>query len=321
MTLADDPRQAAHPPLPLPPRQAARLMRAATHASVTVAVTLTLAKLAAWLITDSVSLLSTLLDSLLDAAASAINLVAVHHALQPADEDHRFGHGKAEPLAGLAQAAFISGSAVFLIVQAGQRLFHPRVVVNPDVGYVVLAISIVLTLVLVAFQKYVVRRTGSVAIGADSLHYQTDILVNASIVVSLVLSSRLGWTAADPLFALAIAGYILWGAVGIGQKAYNLLMDRELPEADRQRICEITVAVPGVLGVHDVRTRSSGPQVFIQLHLELKDDMALDAAHDIALAVERALLDAYPRAEVLVHPDPVSVVGAMRDREAALGDS
>lgn len=318
--MANDLRQ-TDGPLPVPPRQAARLMRAATHASVTVAVALTLAKLAAWLVTDSVSLLSTLLDSLLDAAASVVNLIAVHHALQPADEDHRFGHGKAEPLAGLAQAAFISGSAVFLIVQAGQRLFHPRAVVNPEVGYAVLAVSIALTLVLVVFQKYVVRRTGSVAIGADSLHYQTDILVNASIVVSLVLSSRFGWTAADPLFALAIAGYILWGAIGIGIKAYNILMDRELPGADRLRIREITVAVPGVLGVHDVRTRSSGPQVFIQLHLELKDDMALDAAHEIALAVERALLAAYPRAEVLVHPDPVSVVGAMRDREAALGES
>ncbi len=296
-------------------------MRAATHASVTVAVTLMLSKLAAWLITDSVSLLSTLLDSLLDAVASAINLLAVHHALQPADEEHRFGHGKAEPLAGLAQAAFISGSAVFLVVQAGQRLFQPRAVLNPEVGYVVLAVSIVLTLALLIFQKYVVRQTGSVAIGADSLHYQTDILVNASIVVSLVLSTRFGWTAADPLFALAIAAYILWGAVGIGLKAYNLLMDRELPEADRRRIREITVAVPGVLGVHDVRTRSSGPQVFIQLHLELKDDMALDVAHNITLAVEQALLEAYPRAEVLVHPDPVSVVGIMRDREAALGET
>lgn len=293
-------------------------MRAATHASVTVAVTLVIAKLVAWVMTDSVSLLSTLLDSLLDTAASAINLVAVHHALRPADEDHRFGHGKAEPLAGLAQAAFISGSAVFLIVQAGQRLLHPRPVVNPEVGYVVLAIAIVLTFILVAFQKYVVRRTGSVAIGADSLHYQTDVLVNASIAVSLVLSSRFGWWAADPLFALAIAGYILWGAVHIGLKAYHLLMDRELPEDDRRRIREITVGVPGVLGVHDVRTRSSGPQVFIQLHLELRDDMALDAAHEIALAVEDALLAAYPRAEVLVHPDPVSVVGVMRDREAAL---
>lgn len=317
--MTDDPRP-ADTASSLTPRQAARLMRAATHASVTVAVTLVAAKLVAWLMTDSVSLLSTLLDSLLDAVASAINLVAVHHALRPADDDHRFGHGKAEPLAGLAQAAFISGSAVFLIVQAGQRLLHPRPVVNPEVGYVVLAISIVLTVALLFFQKYVVRRTGSVAIGADSLHYQTDVLVNASIVVSLVLSTRLGWWAADPLFALAIAGYILRGALGIGFKALHLLMDRELPEADRDNIREITIAVPGVLGVHDVRTRSSGPQVFIQLHLELRDDMALDAAHDIALAVERALLDAFPRAEVLVHPDPVSVVGAMRDREARLGE-
>jgi len=185
----------------LPPRQAARLMRAATHASVTVAVVLVVAKLAAWLTTDSVSLLSTLLDSLLDAVASIVNLLAVRHALQPADSEHRFGHGKAEPLAGLAQAAFISGSALFLIVQAGQRFLHPRAVVNPEVGYIVLAFSIVLTVALVVFQKIVVRRTGSLAIGADSLHYQTDILVNASIVVSLVLSSRFGWWVADSLFA------------------------------------------------------------------------------------------------------------------------
>ena len=318
MTDQPQPAGAVSPPSP---RQAARLMRAATHASVSVAVVLVVAKLGAWLVTDSVSLLSTLLDSLLDAVASAVNLLAVHHALQPADSEHRFGHGKAEPLAGLAQAAFISGSALFLIVQAGQRFLHPRAVVNPEVGYGVLAVSIALTVALVIFQKYVVRRTGSVAIGADSLHYQTDILVNASIVVSLLLSSRLGWWAADPLFALAIAGYILKGAVGIGLKAYNLLMDRELPEADRRRIREIAVAVPGVLGVHDLRTRSSGPQVFIQLHLELRDDTPLDAAHAVSEQVDRALIAAYPRAEILVHPDPVSLVGTMRDREAVLGDA
>lgn len=302
----------------LTPRQAARLMRAATHASVTVAVVLVVAKLGAWLVTDSVSLLSTLLDSLLDALASGINLLAVHHALQPADREHRFGHGKAEPMAGLAQAAFISGSALFLLVQAGQRFLHPRAVVNPEVGYIVLAVSIVLTVALVAFQKIVVRRTGSVAIGADSLHYQTDVLVNASIVVSLLLSTRFGWQAADPAFAVAIAGYILWGAIGIGRQAYNLLMDHELPTADRRRIREIAVAVPGVLGVHDLRTRSSGPQMFIQLHLELKDDTPLDAAHAVSEEVERALIEAYPRAEIIVHPDPVSLVGTMRDREAEM---
>lgn len=317
--MTDQPRQ-AEPASPSSPRQAARLMRAATHASVTVAVILMIAKLGAWLVTDSVSLLSTLLDSLLDGFASLVNLLAVHHALQPADREHRFGHGKAEPLAGLAQAAFISGSALFLIVQAGQRFLHPRAVVNPEVGYVVLAVSIGLTIALVAFQKYVVRRTGSVAISADSLHYQTDILVNASIIVSLVLSSNLGWQAADPAFALAIAGYILWGAVRIGLQAYNLLMDAELPVADRWRIREIAVAVPGVLGVHDLRTRSSGPQMFIQLHLELKDDTPLDAAHAVSEAVESALVEAYPSADILVHPDPVSLVGGMRDREETLGE-
>lgn len=318
--MTDQPHQAGTAS-PLPPRQAARLMRAATYASVSVAVVLVVAKLAAWLVTDSVSLLSTLLDSLLDAVASVVNLLAVRHALQPADREHRFGHGKAEPLAGLAQAAFISGSAVFLIVQAGQRFLHPRAVTNPDIGYIVLAVSIVLTVALVIFQKVVVRRTGSVAIGADSLHYQTDILVNASIVVSLVLSSRFGWQVADPLFAVAIAGYILWGAVHIGLQSYNLLMDHELPDADRRRIREIAVAVPGVLGAHDLRTRSSGPQVFIQLHLELKDDTPLDVAHAVSEQVDQALIAAYPSAEILVHPDPVSRVGGMRDRESVLGDA
>lgn len=302
----------------LPPHRNAQLMRAATYASVSVAITLMAAKFAAWLVTDSVSLLSTLLDSLLDGVASMVNLLAVRHALQPPDSEHRFGHGKAEPLAGLAQAAFISGSALFLIVQAAQRLLHPRAVTNPDVGYIVLAVSIVLTVALVAFQKIVVRRTASVAIGADSLHYQTDILVNASIVVSLVLSSRFGWWAADPLFAFAIAGYILKGAIGIGIQSYNLLMDRELPDTDRRRIREIALAVPSVLGVHDLRTRSSGPQVFIQLHLELRSDTPLDAAHAVTEEVDQALIAAFPRAEILVHPDPVNRCGGMSDKHNSI---
>lgn len=296
------------------PERAAKLMRAATHASVTVAVILIAAKLVAWLVTDSVSLLSTLLDSLLDALASVVNLVAVHHALQPADHEHRFGHGKAEPLAGLAQAAFISGSALFLLVQAVQRFLHPRAVVSPEIGYIVLAISIVLTVFLVIFQKYVVRKTASVAISADSLHYQTDILVNASIVVSLLLSTRLGWWAADPLFALAIAGYILWGATHIGIKSYHLLMDRELPDEDRERIRALAKGCKGVAGVHDIRTRSSGPQVFVQLHLELPDDISLKAAHDVMETVEQAVGAVYPHAEVLIHADPLSAVDGSRNR-------
>lgn len=286
------------------PQSNARLMRLATYASVGVAGTLILAKFAAWAATDSVALLSTLIDSVLDAAASLINLFAVRHALQPADREHRFGHGKAEPLAGLAQAAFISGSAVFLVIEAGQRLLNPKPVANTEAGLWVMGLAIGMTLALVLFQKFVVRRTGSVAISADSLHYQTDLLVNVSVIVSLLLATELGWTLADPLFALAIAAYILHGAWGIGKGALALLMDQELPEAARARIRELVVSHPGVIGMHDLRTRSSGTQTFIQLHLELTGHMTLLEAHEIAEQVMYKIQDAFPDAEVLIHEDP-----------------
>ena len=166
--------------------QTDRLMRLATYASVTVACVLIASKFAAWIYTDSVSLLSTLIDSVLDVAASVVNLIAVHHSLQPADHEHRFGHGKAEALSGLAQSAFISGSAAFLLIEAIQRIFEPKLIENTEIGYAVMVFSIVLTVLLVAFQRYVVRRSGSVAISADSLHYQTDVLINLSVIVSLI---------------------------------------------------------------------------------------------------------------------------------------
>ena len=164
-----------HPALAttIEPQRAARLMRLATYASVAVASVLVVTKFGAWVMTDSVSLLSTLIDSVLDVAASALNLIAVHHALQPADDEHRFGHGKAEALAGLGQAAFISGSAAFLLIEAGERIFNPKTIDNSEIGIAVMVVAIVLTVILVAFQRYVVRKTGSLAIGADSLHYQT----------------------------------------------------------------------------------------------------------------------------------------------------
>lgn len=285
----------------------ARLMRLATYASVGVALVLIGVKFWAYLATESVSLLSTLIDSLLDAAASVVNMVAVHHALQPADNEHRFGHGKAEALAGLAQAAFISGSALFLVVEAGQRLIHPRALANTEIGVWVMGVSIVLTLVLVGFQRYVIRKTGSVAIGADSLHYQADLLVNGSVIVSLLLVANLGWTLADPLFALAIAGYIVWGAWQIGIQSLNMLMDRELPDEDRERVRQITLAQKGVLDVHDMKTRSSGSQVFIQLHVEMDGSQSLRRSHDIAERVMVAVEDAFPNAEVLVHQDPEGI--------------
>jgi ferrous-iron efflux pump FieF len=298
-----------------PDHRLARLLRLATYASVGVALFLVAAKFAAWLATDAVSLLSTLIDSILDAGASMINLVAVHHALHPADREHRFGHGKAESLAGLAQAAFVSGSALFLVLEAGERFTRPRPIENATIGYAVMIFSIVLTLVLVAFQKYVIRRTDSLAISADSMHYRMDVMINAGVILSLLLVSRFGFVLADPLFAIAIAAYIFWGAWGIARASLDVLMDRELPEEDRGKILKIANSHAGVLGAHDLKTRTSGLNVFIQLHLEMDPEITLCKAHVIAEAVMNKLEEAYPSAEVLIHEDPEGVEEKRQDRE------
>ena len=292
---------------PLSEEASGRLMTLATFASVSVALVLIVCKFGAWLATDSLSLLSTLIDSFLDAGASVINLLAVRRALQPADRHHRFGHGKAEPLAGLAQAAFIFGSAAFLLIEVWERIFHPRDIENTTIGYAVMAFAILLTLVLVLFQKHVVRRTGSVAISADSLHYQTDIMINGSVIICLFLTANLGWRYADPVFATAIAVYILWGAWRIGYGAFLLILDRELPDKDRRRIKEIVLSNPGVHGLHDMRTRTSGQNMFIQLHVEMDGWLTLYEAHEIAEDVILAVERAFPRAEVFVHEDPEGV--------------
>jgi len=286
---------------------AGRLMRLATYAAVGTATTLIVVKFGAWLLTDSVSLLSTLIDSLLDVAASTVNLFAVRHALEPADAEHRFGHGKAESLAGLAQSAFISGSAVFLLLQAGERLFNPSPVHNSMIGYGVMAFSIVATIGLVMFQKYVAKRTQSLAISADSAHYTMDILVNLSVILSLFLAVELGWQIADPLFAIVISFYILHGAYEIGIEAYHVLMDRELPDEDREKIRALALQHPQVISMHDLRTRQSGPDMFIQMHLEMRRDISLYDAHEIAEDVMLRVGDAYPRAEVLIHQDPAGI--------------
>jgi cation diffusion facilitator family transporter len=284
-----------------------RLKRSAALAAVAVAAVLIAVKAGAWILTGSVSMLSTLIDSLLDLAASLLNLIAIHQAAIPADNEHRFGHGKAEPLAGLGQAAFIGGSAVFLLFEAGKRLLAPVPVENGQIGLIVMAFSIVMTLGLVLYQKWVIRRTQSVAIGADSLHYKSDLLVNTGVIVALVLSTQFGWTRADPAIALAVGMFILLSAWEVFHGSLNLLMDRELPEADRNRIKEIARSHPGVRSMHDLRTRSSGTQTFIQLHLELDPDLSLADAHRISDEVMDEIEAAFPTAEVLIHEDPYGV--------------
>ena len=281
----------------------ARLLRLATYASVVTAVILIAGKLVAWLVTGSVSILASLVDSMMDVAASLINLLAVRYSLLPADKEHRFGHGKAESLAGLAQATFIAGSAVFLILQAFDRLIHPRPLEDLTVGIGIMVFAMVSTLVLLSIQRHVIRETGSTAIRADSLHYLTDLLTNLSTIVALLLA-RAGWPGADPLFAMGIALYILYSAWHIGHDAFQLLMDRELPDEQRDQIRRAALANARVRGIHDLRTRRSGQDIFIQMHMELDDDLSLLEAHAIADEVDLKIRKMYPEADIIIHKDP-----------------
>jgi ferrous-iron efflux pump FieF len=286
---------------------AGRLMRRATYASVTVAAVLIAAKAAAWLLTGSVSVLSSLLDSLLDIAASLVNLIAIRTALTPPDREHRFGHGKAEPLAGLGQSAFVAGSAALLAVEAIQRIFHPTPIENSNIGIAVMALSIVVTLVLLRYQRRVIARTRSLAISADELHYRSDLILNGAVIASLVLSGAFGVHLTDPLFGAAIALWIVYSAWRIASVSLTQLMDHEIPEADRQRIREIAMAHGEVESVHDLRTRAAGQTSFVQIHLEMAPEMSLMRAHTVADEVEASILAAYPYAEVMIHQDPAGV--------------
>jgi ferrous-iron efflux pump FieF len=263
------------------------------------------AKLGVWLLTGSVSLLASLIDSLMDVFASGINLLAVRWSLAPPDEEHRFGHGKAESLAGLGQATFIAGSALFLVFHVVDRLVSPRPLEHLGIGIAVMVFSLIATALLIGLQRYVINRTGSVAIRADSLHYVSDLLTNAGILVALGLA-LLGWLWADPVIGLLVAGYILWSAVRIGLDAVNMLMDRELPEREQQQILSIATGTPDVLGAHALRTRQAGTVRFIQLHLELPAELPLARTHAIAEQVASNLQAAFPAADVIIHQDPVA---------------
>jgi ferrous-iron efflux pump FieF len=284
-----------------------RLMRAATIVSMSVAVILIGAKTAAWLATESVSMLSSLVDSSLDFLASLVTFLAVRQALTPADADHRFGHGKAEALAGLTQAGFIAASGGGLLLTVGDRLLHPHEVQREAVGVAVSLLAIVLTLGLVIFQNYVVRRTGSIAIGADKAHYMTDLVSNIAVGAALFLSGRFHQPLIDAGMAGLVALYLLHGAWQVGRGSLDVLMDRELPDADRLRIVDIAKRHPEVQDIHDLRTRSAGLTRFIQLHIELDPMLPLTRAHEIGDQVEADIQAAFPDAEIILHVDPFGV--------------
>lgn len=285
----------------------ARLVTSAAIAATVLASVLLIIKIIAWWYTGSVSVLAALVDSLVDIGASLTNLLVVRYALQPADDNHSFGHGKAESLAALAQSMFISGSALFLFLTSIQHLISPGQLRAPVVGMAVAISALISTLVLVMFQRWVVSKTQSQAIRADMLHYQSDVLMNGAIVIALALSWY-GITYADALFAFGIGVYILISAIRMGHEAVQSLLDRALPEEDREQIIRVITDWHGVCGAHDFRTRQSGPTKFIQLHLEMDDQLPLVEAHEQAEALEEALKALFPGADVIIHQDPSSSV-------------
>src|SRR5437763_15374847 len=263
-------------PFPVTDLQAVQRLRVyPSYASLAVAAVLIAAKLTVWISTGSVALLSSLVDSLVDAAASLVNFFAVRHAATPADREHRFGHGKAEPLAALGQSAFLVGSALWLMAEAIRRLVSPAPVAHAPAGIAVMVFSLAVTLGLVAYQRHVVRRTGSLAIGADELHYRGDIFLNLSVIATLVIGDTFSVPILDPLFGAAVGVWIIYSAVKIARLSLTQLMDRELPDEERARIRAIAEGHPEVAAVHDIRTRIAGPTAFIQMHIEMNGEMHL----------------------------------------------
>ena len=282
-----------------------RLLKQATYASVATASVLILAKLIVWFMTGSMSLLATLLDSTMDVLASLITLFAVRIAITPADDDHHFGHGKAEQLAVLAQSAFIGGSAVVLLLNTLDRITGDEIIVeNESAGIAVMIFSLVATLVLLAFQRHVIKKTDSPAIKSDSLHYQVDLLTNIAVLLALA-GSGLGYPQMDNILALLIGAYMLFSVRSLAWEAIQQLMDQALPEEDLREIERRALSIDGVLGIHNVRTRVSGTTPFIEMHLDLLADITLDDAHEIGARAKRAVLEYLPDADVMFHLDPV----------------
>ena len=276
----------------------------AALASVAMACFLLLLKgYAAWA-TGSVAMLGSLADTGLDLLASLVTLYGVKLASEPADHDHRFGHGKAEALAALFQVALITASAVGIAWRAILAFGETTPTRGADFGIGVSVIAIIATALLLAYQRRIIRQTGSVAIMADNVHYQSDVLLNGSVIVALVLDQYVGVRGADPVMGIIIALWLAWGAFQASSNAIDQLMDKEWPEWERARFIEVAARQPGIKGIHDFRTRRSGSHDFAQFHMEVGRDLTVIAAHDIVESVERALRRSYPKVEVLIHLDP-----------------
>lgn len=293
--------------------EAAAKQSAARLSILTAAFLITL-KTMTGLLTGSISVWASLLDSTMDILASTINFVAVRAASRPADEDHAYGHGKAESLAGLFQSIVIAASGLYLIWEAARRIIRPQETSYEWLGMGTMFLATAASLALVRRLRRVARETESPALHSDALHYLTDIYTNTSALLALLIVKLSGWQVADPLISIFIALYILWSAAHVGRESIDVLMDRRLPLEVDEQVAEVVARFrdEGVLGFHDLRTRRSGPQKFIDLHLEVERDQRLQEAHDLTVRVLRAIEAEIPRARVQIHTDPAGRINSKR---------
>jgi ferrous-iron efflux pump FieF len=282
----------------------ASLTRGITLLSVGVAALLVAVKAFAWMASGSVALLASLADSTLDLVASTITFFAVRYAAVPPDDDHRFGHGKAEAFASLLQAGLVFASAALIGQEAIRSLLNPQPIAAEGWALAVMIFSIVMTFGLISAQTWVLKRTRSVAVSGDRAHYASDLFSNLAALAGIAASAWLGIQGLDGAAALLIAGLLLWGAISVFREAAVQLMDQELPATERARIVELVTQDPRLSDVHQLRTRASGPYVHMQMHVDLDPLLTLADAHQVIVEAERRLLAAFPMADILIHPDP-----------------
>ncbi len=280
------------------------LMRLASYCSVATALGLIVVKIISFFMTNSLALLSSLMDSGLDLGASVVSLIAIHQALMPADKEHRFGHGKAEALGSLAQGLIISLSGIFLLMETVNHILNPVPLQRLDIGMGVMILSIFVTVALVTFQRFVIKRTNSLAIDADSAHYTGDVMMNIGVIISMFFSYTMGWHWMDATFALIVAVYLFCCAFHIMCKAQSVLMDKELPLETRNQIKEIVLAHQDIKGIHDLRTRNAGMNCFVQFSISINGEHTLNKAHSLCNELEKELKNSLPNCEIFIHPEP-----------------
>ena len=291
-------------PARLPAAESARLTALATTVSVLVAIALTAIKAVAWRMSGSTSLLASTADSALDFVAALGAFWAVRYAVAPPDAEHRFGHGKAEAFASLLQAGLVIASAALIGREAVQHVLHPSPVQSERAGIAVMVVSIAATAGLISLQGWVVSRTRSVAVAGDRAHYAADLVSNLAALIGLALARLTGDPRWDAAAGLVVAVWLAWGAVGVFRTASREIMDRELADDEREHILALATSDVRVLGVHQVRTRASGPFLHVQMHMDLDAEQSLVEAHAVIAAAERRILSAFPSADVMIHPDP-----------------